>query len=148
MIPQPGCKQAIIVHSVKPRKKTSITTDERNMHKLIILIPEMEKLFEYEELWPQFLHQAEQMPGLRKETTSRVNRVLSGNMNFSIVHEFFFEDHKSLIDGLASPTGRQAAAILHKIARNRAVLLLAEHSEDSIENIRRYRSEGSDETTA
>lgn len=115
------------------------------MHKLIILIPEIDRLPEFEDLWPDFLHQVEQMPGLRKEATSHIQHVVYGDIDCSMVHELFFDDYQSLLKGLASPTGRQAATTLHKLTRNRAVLMLADHKEDNPENIQRYQKVDKDE---
>jgi len=117
------------------------------MHKLMILIPTVEHLPEFGELWPEFLHQAERMPGLRKEATSSILQTVYGSLDYSMVHELFFDDYQSLLEGLTSPFGNRAAAVLHKLTRNRAVLLFAEHKEDDIENIRRYQPPDSDETS-
>jgi hypothetical protein len=117
------------------------------MYKLMILIPSLDNLPEFEEHWPDFLHLVEQIPGLRQEATSHVQQVVFGRLDCAIVHELFFEDRQSLMDGLASPVGRQAAGTLHRITRKRAVLMLADHKQDNLENIQRYRPAKTDETT-
>ena len=47
------------------------------MHKLVILI-ESTADPAFDQNWPQFLHHAERIPGLKREATSRVTQVLFG----------------------------------------------------------------------
>ena len=49
------------------------------MHKLVILIGPLEDPQTLEMYWPDFLHQAEMMPGLQRETTSQVEHFLYGS---------------------------------------------------------------------
>jgi len=118
------------------------------MQKLIILIPAVEKLPEFDALWPQFLHLVEQIPGLKHEATSHVNHVVYGYLDCSMIHELFFDTQEDLFAGLDSPVGKQAAGILHRLTRQRAVLLLADHKEDKLENIQRYRKPGASDEPA
>ena len=117
------------------------------MYKLIILIPGVEKLPDFGDHWPGFLHLVEQIPGLRREATSHVHNVVDGSLDCSMIHELFFDDQQALMDGLSSPVGRQAAGILHRITHNRAVLMLADHREDDMENILRAKAADNNERT-
>ena len=106
------------------------------MYKLIILLPGPEGL---PEDWHLFLHQAEVLPGLRREATSHVLHPLYGESDVVILHELFFDDLAALEKALASPNGTEAAKILHSITKGRVTLLIAEHKEDAIENIHKFR---------
>jgi predicted small integral membrane protein len=110
------------------------------MHKLVILIDAGAETPEFGELWPQFLHLAESMPGLLREATSRVDRVLFGSLNCSFIHELFFADYAALQKAMTSPQGVQAGQVLQHMSRGRVVLLLADHKEDEIANLKKYRS--------
>jgi hypothetical protein len=108
------------------------------MHKLVILIlPTGDRGFD--DLWPEFLHAAERIPGLRREATSRVGRVLYGNQHFELMHELFFDSYADLEAGLNSDQGVRAGQILHQITNGRVLLFLADHTEDNLERIRSYR---------
>jgi len=108
------------------------------MHKLVILI-ESTADPSFDQNWPQFLHHAERIPGLRREATSRVTRVLFGDVSYDLIHELYFDTLDTLQRGLASPHGRQAGQLLQSMTRGRMALLFADHNEDSIENLRRYQ---------
>lgn len=111
------------------------------MHKLIILI-ESTATPDFHEFWPRFLHAAENIPGLRREATSRVSQVLFGEMQCAMIHELFFDSYTSLQTGLASAPGKEAGRLLQEMTRGRVWLLIADHSEDNLENIRRYKAMG------
>jgi uncharacterized protein (TIGR02118 family) len=109
------------------------------MHKLIILV-ESTATPDFHDFWPRFLHAAENIPGLRRESTSRISQVLFGDMQCSMIHELFFDSYASLQSGLASEHGKEAGRLLQEMTRGRVWLLIADHSEDDLENIRRYKS--------
>ena len=114
------------------------------MHKLIILIePPIDPVL-FDESWPSFLHQAEKMPGLVREATIRVTKVLFGDRQYHMIHELFFESHENLQTAMVSPQGQVSGQILQKITNGRMSLLIAEHREDNIENIRKYQHPKSD----
>jgi len=108
------------------------------MHKLIILL-ESTSMPGFHNFWPSFLHVAESIPGLRRESTSRINQVLYGDASYSLVHELYFDTLPALQAGLASPPGMEAGRLLQDMTGGRVHLLIADHSEDDLENIRRYR---------
>lgn len=108
------------------------------MHKLVILIEGAALPENFEDNWPQFLHLAEQMPGLQREVTSRVQHILSGSQNYILIHELFFETLDALQTAMASPFGRQAGQELQQMTQGKVVLLVGDHNEDEMENIRRY----------
>ena len=109
------------------------------MHKLIILLPGSEGL---PADWHVFLRQAELLPGLRREATSHVLHHLYGEADYSIIHELFFDDLSALEKALSSDLGARAAQTLHKITAGHASLLVADHKEDALENIRKFTHSG------
>ena len=115
------------------------------MHKLVILIEPLEDYETLEEGWPQFLRAAEAMPGLKREATSRVVDYLYGAHPVIQIHELFFETQDAAHQAMSSPEGRQAGRILQQITGGRMVLLFADHKEDNLENILKYRSKDGDE---
>ncbi len=80
------------------------------------------------------------MPGLKRESTSRVNQILYGEMQCALVHELYFDSYSSLQAGLASESGKEAGRVLQEMTGGRVRLLIADHSEDNLENIRKYRN--------
>ncbi len=109
------------------------------MHKLIILI-ESTATPDFHVFWPRFLHAAENMPGLKRESTSRVNQVLYGEMQCALIHELYFDSYPALQVGLASESGKEAGRLLQEMTAGRVRLLIADHSEDDLENIRKYKA--------
>ena len=109
------------------------------MHKLIILV-ESTTTPDFHVFWPRFLHAAETMPGLRREATSRINQVLYGEMECSLIHELYFDSYPALRAGLASESGKEAGRLLQEMTNGRVRLLVADHSEDDLENIRKHRT--------
>ncbi|OGN94582.1 MAG: hypothetical protein A2Z71_05565 [Chloroflexi bacterium RBG_13_50_21] len=109
------------------------------MHKLIILV-ESTGTPDFHDFWPRFLHAAENIPGLRREATSRIAQVLFGDMQCSMIHELYFDSYASLQSGLASESGQEAGRLLQEMTRGKVRLLIADHSEDNLENIRKYKS--------
>ena len=116
------------------------------MHKLIILIepPRDRELFE--DSWPQFLHHAERMPGLKREATIRVQNVLFGSEEIDMIHELYFDSVEELREAMASEEGQQTGAVLQRMTGGRMTLLVAEHKEDDIENIRKYHKDDESST--
>ncbi|MCU0484724.1 MAG: hypothetical protein MUC85_01310 [Anaerolineales bacterium] len=109
------------------------------MHKLLILIDKTAETEEFLELWPKFLSLAESMPGLQREATTRVNQVLFGKLNCSLIHELFFEDAEALYHAMLSPEGVYTGQLLQYMTGGRMILLMADHREDEGENLKKYR---------
>jgi uncharacterized protein (TIGR02118 family) len=114
------------------------------MHKLIILV-ESTSTPGFHNYWPRFLHAAEGIPGLRREATSRINRVLFGDVQYALVHELYFDSLHALQSGLGSPSGKEAGGLLQEMTGGRVKLLIADHSEDNMDNIRKYRKASQDD---
>jgi uncharacterized protein (TIGR02118 family) len=110
------------------------------MHKLVILVDELEGQTNFDELWPGFLSLAEQMPGLRREVTSRVDRVVFGKSACSLIHELYFDSLEAVRQAMNSPQGLQAGQMLQKLTQGHMTLLIADHKEDELANILQYRS--------
>jgi len=117
------------------------------MYKLIMLIETPENPLSFDEAWPSFLRQAEKMPGLVREATVRVANVLFGTDRIYMIHELFFETQADLQAAMVSPQGQTSGQILQKITGGGMTLLVAEHKEDNIENIRKYHPDGPDVNT-
>jgi uncharacterized protein (TIGR02118 family) len=109
------------------------------MHKLIILV-ESTSAPGFHNFWPRFLHAAENIPGLRREATGRISQVIYGEAEFALVHELYFDSLAALQSGLASSSGKEAGQLLQEMTGGKVKLLIADHSEDDLENIRKYRT--------
>ena len=114
------------------------------MHKLIIMIGPIADTPSFSDGWPQFLRHAEDMPGLLREASVRVQNTLFGDQDIRMIHELFFATSQGLQSALASPQGRIAGHVLQNITQGEVTLLAAEHKEDDIENLRRYKQESED----
>jgi uncharacterized protein (TIGR02118 family) len=108
------------------------------MYKLIILI-ESNTTPDFHVYWPRFLHAAEEIPGLRRESTSRINQVLYGDLQVAMVHELYFDSYVSLKAGLSSQSGKEAGRLLQEMTSGRVRLFIADHSQDDLENISKYK---------
>ena len=109
------------------------------MHKLVILVEPLDDWAAFDEQFPEFLHRAEQMPGLLKEAISQVERPLYGSLGFTRVYELFFETNQAIQEAMASPVGQEAGRLLQAMTQGKMVLFLADHQEDDLERIRRFR---------
>ncbi len=111
------------------------------MHKLVILIEPPADWAAFDDAWPQFLHHAEQMPGLLREATSRVDSFLYGERVYALMHELFFETPDAAQQAMASQPGRQAGKVLQAISSGHMVLFFADHKEDDISNLQQYKNQ-------
>jgi uncharacterized protein (TIGR02118 family) len=110
------------------------------MHKLVILVEQLDDWSAFEEAWPGFLSHAERMPGLLRESTSRVDYILAGSRKFALMHELYFDSQKAAQQAMGSEHGKEAGRALQTMTRGRVSLFLADHKEDDLENIRKYQS--------
>lgn len=108
------------------------------MYKLIILI-ESTTTPDFHVYWPRFLHAAEDIPGLKRESTSRINQVLYGDLQCAMIHELYFDSYASLKAGLSSASGKEAGRLLQEMTSGSVRLFIADHSQDDLENIRKYK---------
>jgi uncharacterized protein (TIGR02118 family) len=113
------------------------------MYTLVVLIETPEDWDAFDAAWPQFLHHAEKMPGLRLEATSRVESVLYGSSNLALMHELFFDSADAARQAMSSPEGREAGRVLQAITKGRMTLFFADEKRDDLENIRKYQNTGS-----
>ncbi len=114
------------------------------MYKLVILMESVSEP-DFDDNWPIFLHLAERMPGLLREATSRVEAVVFGESTYAMIHELFFDSMEGVYAAMASPSGKQAGSLLQKMTQGKMSLLIADHKEDAIENLRKYRAPEEDE---
>ena len=112
------------------------------MYKLMIIIPSDVEEPVLNASWPDFLHAAESMPGLMREASVRVSASLFGTQEISMVHELFFETLADLQDAMRSEEGLATGQLIQQITQGQMTLLIAEHREDDIENLRQYRQDG------
>jgi hypothetical protein len=111
------------------------------MYQLILLIPTSVDIKLFDEGWPSFLEAIEQMPGLLRESVSRVDQMLYGQEYFHRIYTFSFPDQKTLEKSLVSPGGEKAGKIIHSLTGGRVTLLTAEFQEDSLEHIQSFSSQ-------
>ncbi|MFN2211761.1 MAG: EthD family reductase [Anaerolineales bacterium] len=109
------------------------------MYKLVILIEELPDPEQFDEMWPEFLHVSERMPGLIKEATCRVDSTLYGSYQPTLLHELFFNSIDDIQHAMSSLEGQEAGGLLQQITGGKMSLIIADHKEDDLENIRRYR---------
>jgi hypothetical protein len=116
------------------------------MVKLVILLGISTESDDFLENWPRFLHEAEAMPGLRKEASSHIDAVVFGAFPYSLIHELYFDTREDLQAALNSIPGRQAGKILQFLSHGNVVILITDHKEDDSTNLARYRFTSEDET--
>ncbi len=115
------------------------------MYQLILLIPTFVDLNEFDEAWPSFLEAAEQMPGLIRESVSRIDQVIFGQKYFQRIYTFSFPDKNTLEKALVSKTGEEAGRIIHDLTGGKVTLVTAYYQEDSLQNIQSIAPQDSEE---
>ena len=105
---------------------------------MIIIPPQIEEPI-LTEGWPAFLHTAESMPGLQRESSVRVTASLYGTQEIGMIHELFFDTLADLQDAMRSPEGLATGQIIQQLTDGQMTLLIAEHREDDIENLQQHR---------
>lgn len=108
------------------------------MHKLVIIIGQLADPTTIEKYWPEFLHQVENMPGLIKESTATIENFLYGEIQYTKMHELYFDTAEELRQAMTSPYGKAAGVLLQRITGGNLCLFIADHKEDSLENIRKF----------
>jgi uncharacterized protein (TIGR02118 family) len=104
------------------------------VHKLMLIFRRPKDLAAFETRWSHdFVRAAEKMPGIRRVTVSRINGGLSDNVDFHLVHEFYFDNAESMRRAMASEKGQKAGNILMSFAADIVTLCFAEHWEDDLE---------------
>ncbi|MEA3350192.1 MAG: hypothetical protein U9Q82_06200 [Chloroflexota bacterium] len=117
------------------------------MYKLIILIGPVAGSQYFRENWPEFLHNAEDMPYLIREASVHVHATLYGEGGIHKIHELFFATLNDLQAALESPQGQAAGQMLQKITHGHMTLLTAEHKQDNMENLRKLKRDESHQDT-
>lgn len=133
---QAGSAQSIMEPGVSP------------MHKLVILFEPPEDWPAFDDTWPRFLHQVEEMPGLRREAFCRVESFLFGSCHIAQMHELFFETFEAAQQAMASPQGQAAGQLLQEMTSGRMSLFIADHKEDDLTRIQQYKAQSSAESTS
>jgi uncharacterized protein (TIGR02118 family) len=111
------------------------------MEKLVIFIETPEDETALNDEWPLFLFLAERMPGLVKETTGHVEKMVYGAVSYSRIHELYFNTMDDLKKAMASEEGRLAGAQLQKMTHGRLALMISDHNEDSLERLQPFKSQ-------
>ncbi len=109
------------------------------MVKLVILIEPLDDWSKLEASWPQFLHHAEEMPGLQREAASTIDSMLYGNTAYMQMHELFFDSLEAARQAMSSPPGQAAGRLLQQMTDGKLVLFFADYKEDYIANLRKYK---------
>ena len=109
------------------------------MHKLVILIEEMANQEQFYQMWPEFLLLSESMPGLIKEATCRIDSTIYGSYQPYLLHELYFDSVDAIQQAMSSTQGQAAGAYLQRMTGGKVSLVIADHKEDDLENIRRYQ---------
>jgi uncharacterized protein (TIGR02118 family) len=112
------------------------------MYKLVILVESLQDWDRFEERWPEFLHLVESLPGLRREATSRVEVFLYGAKPYVHMHELFFDSRADAEKALTSPDGQAAGALLQQMSGGEMTLFFADHREDDLAHIQKYKQAG------
>jgi uncharacterized protein (TIGR02118 family) len=79
------------------------------------------------------------MPGLKREATSRIDNILYGKSNYYLIHELFFDSLQAIQEAMISDAGQSAGEVLQRMTQGRMVLMIADHKEDELENIRKFK---------
>jgi uncharacterized protein (TIGR02118 family) len=111
------------------------------MVKLVILIEPLDDWSRLEAVWPQFLHYAEEMPGLQREAASTIDSMLFGNSAYMQMHELFFDSLDAARQAMSSPAGQAAGRLLQQMTGGKLVLFFADYKEDDIANLRKYKQD-------
>jgi hypothetical protein len=109
------------------------------MKQLLILIPSSVDVQKLDLGWPDFLSAAEKMPGLIRESITTISHSLSGTSPILRCYSFTFPDQQTLEEGLTSPSGQAAGAIIHKLTEGKGIILTADYLEDEIANINKFK---------
>ncbi|MBX3002916.1 MAG: EthD family reductase [Anaerolineales bacterium] len=107
------------------------------MYKLVILIEPQDDAAHFDSRWPLFLAEAERMPGLRREVTSHIDRVLHGSYPIHMIHELYFDSLAAVAEAMGSPAGERAGQVLQEITAGKVTLLFADHLQDDLAHFRR-----------
>lgn len=118
------------------------------MHKLVILFDMPEDWQAFDDTWPQFLHQVEEMPGLRREAFCRVESFFFGSCRIVQMHELFFDSFDEAQQAMASPEGQAAGQLLQAMTGGRMSLFIADHKEDDLSRIKQFKTKPANEATA
>jgi uncharacterized protein (TIGR02118 family) len=101
------------------------------VHKLMILFKSSEDSLALETQWSEeFVARAEQMPGLRRVSVSRVVGGPGGMIDLHLLHELFFDDLDALKAALASQEGQEAGRALMGFAGEHISVYFAQHLEE------------------
>ena len=114
------------------------------MYQLILLIPTSVDINSFDEGWPSFLEAVEQMPGLLRESVSRVDQLIYGKEYFHRIYSFSFPNQKTLEKSLLSSPGEKAGKIIHDLTGGKVTLMTADFQEDSLDNIQSFTSQKTD----
>ncbi len=105
------------------------------MYKLMILIEQPEDPETFEDLWPQFIQWADQIPGLVRIISSVVEYPIQERYPCMRVHELLFNTLEEAEAGLNSVHGTKAGKTLNLMTQGKVTLLMALHLEDEALNV-------------
>lgn len=114
------------------------------MYQLILLIPQGIDETRFHDLWPAFLHHAEQMPGLVRESINDIQSSLYGPSHISRIVTFTFPDRETLQSALSSPHGEKAGDLIHQCTDGQVTILVADHRREDMEHLRQFQQDTPD----
>lgn len=100
------------------------------MYSLLLIIPPTTDLNRVDELWPQFLKEAEKMPGLSRESVTLIEGPIYGKRNIARIYTFHFPDQAALRSALSSPAGERAGELIHQLTEGKVQILTGKTLED------------------
>jgi uncharacterized protein (TIGR02118 family) len=102
------------------------------MNKLMVIFHTPPDVVEFEKNWSErFVSKAEKMPGLKRVSVTRVYGGPAGEVNYHLIHEFFFEDAKAVREAMVSPEGQEAGQEVLSFAADYVTLCFGEHLEEN-----------------
>jgi len=112
------------------------------MHKLVILFMPPLAWANFDSGWQKFLGMAEQMPGLRKEIVTDIDKQVFGpaTMNYKKIFELYFDSRDDLETALNSEEGQKAGRWLHSFTQGRFLLMIAKHMEATPDEFKKESS--------
>jgi uncharacterized protein (TIGR02118 family) len=102
------------------------------MNKLMVIFHTPPDVVEFEQKWSErFVPKVEKMPGIKRVSVTRVYGGPAGEVDLHLIHEFFFEDAKSLHQAMVSPEGQEAGQEVLSFAADFVTICFGEHLEEA-----------------
>jgi uncharacterized protein (TIGR02118 family) len=101
------------------------------MNKLLVIFRSPPDVEAFERNWSErFVSKAERMPGLKRVSVTRIYGGPAGEVDYHLIHEFFFKDAQALREAMVSLEGQQAGQELLSFAAEYVSICFGEHLEE------------------